>query len=70
MEQTARQTLKNYSIDLAKVAVKMDTGEDGGIYITKIILYLDKQNTANAIAAKQVMEQRLGVEVTVETLTD
>ena len=48
----------------------MDTGEDGGIYITKIILYLDKQNTANAIAAKQVMEQRLGVEVTVETLTD
>ncbi|HIW73476.1 MAG TPA: stage III sporulation protein AF [Firmicutes bacterium] len=70
LEQVARQTLENYSLEPAKVAIKMDTDENGGIYITKIILYLDKQNAGGAIAAKQVMEQRLGVEVDVAVLEE
>ena len=66
MEETARTTLKNYGIELAEIAVQTDTSEEGGIYITRITLYLDKQNISKATAAKQVMEQRLGTEVFVE----
>ena len=68
--ETANNALKNYDIQAAKMSVSMDTGEDGGIYITKITLYLDKQNASQAIAAKQVMEQRLGTEIKVEILPD
>ena len=68
--ETANNALKNYDIQAAKMSVLMDTGEDGGIYITKITLYLDKQNASQAIAAKQVMEQRLGTEIKVEILPD
>ncbi len=70
LEETARQTLQKYSIEPAKVEIKMDTDENGGIYITKIILYLDKQNADGAIAAKQAMEQRLGVEVDIAVLDE
>lgn len=70
LEETARQTLQKYGIELAKVEIKMDTDENGGIYITKIILYLDKQNADGAIAAKQAMEQRLGVEVDIAVLDE
>ena len=70
LEHTARQTLEKYSIEPAKVDVNMDMDENGGIYITKIILYLDKQNAGGAIAAKQAMEQRLGVEVDTAVLEE
>ena len=68
MQKVAEQTLANYHIPLAKVEVGMDTKEDGSIYINSVTVYLDKQNSAKAIAAKQVMEQRLGVEVNVKIL--
>lgn len=68
LKKVADETLENYGITAAKVAAETDTSEDGGIYITRITLYLDKQNIAKAIAAKQVMEQRLGTEVFVEEL--
>ncbi|MCI8554467.1 MAG: hypothetical protein HFJ80_05925 [Clostridiales bacterium] len=66
LKQVADDTLKNYGIAAAKITAQTDTSEDGGIYITRITLYLDKQNIQKAIAAKQVMEQRLGTDVYVE----
>ncbi|MDD3692449.1 MAG: stage III sporulation protein AF [Oscillospiraceae bacterium] len=65
MTRVAEQTLKNYDIKLSKIDVNMDTGEDGSIYISGVVLYLDKQDRSKAIAAKQILEQRLDVEVTV-----
>ena len=64
--ETARTVLSNYGIEMTKISAQTDTSEDGGIYITRITLYLDKQNISQAAAAKQVMEQRLGMEVFVE----
>ena len=46
---------------------KMDTSADGGICITQIVLYMDKQNIRDAMVAKQVMEKRLEVEVIVQS---
>lgn len=43
----------------------MDTSEDGSIYIKRIILYLDKQNMAQSLTIRQLLEQRLGLEVDV-----
>ena len=68
LKQTAEQTLANYNIKVLKIEVNMDTDEDSRIYISGVVLYLDKQNRSQAITAKQVMEQRLGVEVTVMIL--
>ncbi len=70
MTSVAQQTLKNYDIKLSKIQVNMDTGEDGSIYISGVVLYLDKQDRSKAIAAKQIMEQRLDVEVTVLILQE
>ena len=70
LEKAAGQALERYSIAPAKVDVEMDIDDTGGIYITKIILYLDKHNADSMITAKQVMEQRLGVEVDVAVLEE
>lgn len=63
--RVAEQTLNNYDIKLSKIEVNMDTGEGGSIYINGVVLYLDKQYRSKAIQAKQIMEERLNVEVTV-----
>lgn len=70
MQKVAKETLANYGITPAKVEVTMDTDENGSIYISDITIYLDKQSRYKAITAKQVMEQRLGVEVTVTVLDE
>lgn len=64
--RVANETLKNYGTKVEKVKAMTDTSEDGGICITQVVLYLDKQNIRNSITAKQVMEKRLEVEVIVQ----
>ena len=64
--QVTNDTLKNYGTQVEKVEAKTDTSEDGGICITQIILYMDKQHIRDAIAAKQVMERRLEVDVLIQ----
>lgn len=66
VEKVADKTLKNYGISAEKVIVKTDTSEEGGIYIRQVILYLNSQNIQKALTARQVMEQQLGVDVSVE----
>lgn len=65
LQRVTAEALEGRNIKVEKVAVQTDTSEDGGIYIERVILYMDKQNIKNAMTARQVMEQRLGV--TVET---
>ncbi|HBT63775.1 MAG TPA: hypothetical protein DEB10_03815 [Ruminococcaceae bacterium] len=65
LQMKVDQTLKNYDILLLKVEINMDTGEDGSIYISGVVLYLDKQSRLKAVAAKQVAEELLGTEVIV-----
>lgn len=66
VEKVADNTLKNYGITAEKVTVQTDTSEEGGIYIRQVILYLNSQNIQKALTARQVMEQQLGVDVSVE----
>ena len=61
-----KRYLKNYDITVQKVAVHMDTSDDGSIYMSHVTLYLDKQNAAGAFTARQLMQQQLGVTVEVE----
>lgn len=65
--RVTNDTLKNYDTQAEKVVAKTDTSADGGICITQIVLYMDKQNIRDAMVAKQVMEKRLEVEVIVQS---
>lgn len=65
VEQMAASTLKGYNLSAEKIVTEMDTSEDGSIYIKRIILYLDKQNLAQSLTIRQLLEQRLGLEVDV-----
>lgn len=62
--------LKNYDLSVEKVSVTTDTSEEGGIYISCVTLYLDKQNAAGAFTVRQLMEQQLGIPVEVITPND
>lgn len=66
VKKVADKSLKNYGITAEKVIVETDTSEEGGIYIRQVILYLNSQNIQKALTARQVMEQQLGVDVSVE----
>lgn len=68
--RVTNETLKNYGTKAEKVEAKTDTSADGGICITQIVLYMDKQHFHDAIAAKQVMEKRLEVEVLIQEADD
>ena len=63
----AEQSLENYGVKFSKIKVNMDRDEYGSIYINGVVLYLDQKQMSKAITAKQVLEERLGVEVTVLT---
>ncbi len=65
--RVTNDTLKNYDIQAEKVEAKTDTSADGGICITQIVLYLDKQNIRNAVTAKQILENRLETPVLVQS---
>lgn len=64
--QVANQTLNGYGIEVQKVEVNTDTSENGSIYIKQVILFLDKQNIGNAVAARQKMSERLGMDVIIQ----
>ncbi len=62
----AETALANRDVEAEKIAVTMDTSEDGGIYIQQVTIYLDKQNKPKALAVQQVLEQQLGVSVVLD----
>jgi hypothetical protein len=70
LQAKIEQVFKSYDITLIKVEVNMDNAEDQSIYITNVVLYLDKQSRSKAIAAKQLAEDILGIEVTITVLED
>ena len=53
-------------VSYTHLVTETDTSEDGSIYIKRIILYLDKQNMTQSLAVRQLLEQRLGLEVDIE----
>jgi hypothetical protein len=64
------RAFKNYDISLVKVEVNMDTEEDDSIYISGVVLYLDKQSSQKLMTAKEVAQGLLGVEVDVTIQQD
>ena len=65
VQRLTETTLEGYGLSAEKIVTEMDTSEDGSIYIKRIILYLDKQNMAQSLTIRQLLEQRLGLEVDV-----
>lgn len=70
LSRTANDLLEPYHIPVAKIEAKMDTDEQGSIYITKVVLYLPKKYRSQAALAKQVLENGLGTDVEVIILTE
>ena len=66
VRQMAEKALENRGAKAEKITVTMDTSEDGGIYIQQVTIYLDKQNKPKALAAREVLEQQLGVSVVLD----
>lgn len=66
VQKLAEATLSSHNLSAEKIVTETDTSEDGSIYIKRIILYLDKQNMTQSLAVRQLMEQRLGLEVDIE----
>lgn len=52
---------------MEKIAVETDTSADGSIYIRQVVVSLDKKNANRAAEVRQILESRLGVDVTVQT---
>ena len=66
VRQLAEKALESRGVKAEKIAVTTDTSEDGGIYIQQVTIYLDKQNKPKALAAREVLEQQLGVSVVLD----
>ena len=58
---------ERYGIEMEKIAVETDTSADGSIYIRQVVVSLDKKNANRAAEVRQILESRLGVDVTVQT---
>lgn len=65
LKQTAAFLLSEYGISVEKVAVTMDSGADGRIYISGMAVTLDKQSGEKVLIAEQVLEKNLGADITV-----
>ena len=65
--RVTNDTLKNYNTQAEKVVAKTDTSADGSIYIRQVVVSLDKKNANRAAEVRQILESRLGVDVTVQT---
>ncbi|MCL2487954.1 MAG: hypothetical protein FWE80_04655 [Oscillospiraceae bacterium] len=63
--KTVNEALINYHFSAKKAGAKMDRSEDGGIYISHIEVYLDKQDRQYCATAAQILSHRFGQEVTV-----
>ena len=59
--------VERYGIEMEKIAVETDTSADGSIYIRQVVVSLDKKNANRAAEVRQILESRLGVDVTVQT---
>lgn len=63
--RTVNQSLAVYGWNVQKVVTDMDIAEDGSISMGRILLYVDEDTAKRATAVRQVVEKRLGTEVTV-----
>ena len=67
VEQLSRTVLESSGVEAEKIEVKTDTSEEGSIYIQQVTVTLDKQSKPKALAAREVLEKQLGVNVVMET---
>ena len=68
--EMANQALVGYGWQAKKVVADMDIGEDGCISMGQITVYVDKETARFASAVRQVVEKRLGTEVTLALWED
>lgn len=59
------QILASYSIAVSRVELDMHISDGGDIYMRRIIVYLDKQNSSKATTVRTVLEQQLKLAVSV-----
>lgn len=68
VQQAGEEALAAYGLSAEKIEAVMDTGEDGGIYITKITAALTPKQAVRQNAVKQVLKERFDVDVEVKML--
>ncbi len=62
--------LKNYDIQVQRVEVVMDNQQNSNIYISHVVLYLEKNDLSKTFTVCQLMEAQLGIPVKVEALPE
>ena len=65
VQQLSQRLLEKQKMTAEKIEVKVDTAENGSIYIEQVIVYLDKQSSSRATTARLLLQQELGVSVMV-----
>ncbi len=65
LQTTTAQVLESYGFQAEKVVANTTTSEEGGIYMDSVTVYLDKENVRHALTIRLLLEQRLGVTVTI-----
>lgn len=65
LSERATQLLASHGIAVAALELDMHISSQGDIYMRRIILYLDKQNIGKATTARAVLQQQLGIAVSV-----
>ncbi len=64
-----KQILASYDVAVSKVELDMHISDDGDIYMRRIIVYLDKQNSSKATTVRTVLEQQLKLTVSVRQVS-
>lgn len=65
VQEEGAAALSSYGLSAEKITAVMDTGEDGGIYITEIAVTLTPEQAVRRTAVVQILKERFGVEVEV-----
>ena len=65
LAEVADDMLAVYHVSVQKIEAQASILEDGGIYITSVVVTLDKQQARNESTIRQVLRERLGQEVEV-----
>ena len=67
VEEIAAECLSYRGVTAKEIIVKTDISQEGNIYIEQVVICVDKQKTAAALAVRDVLEEQLGTTVSIRS---
>ena len=67
VKEIAEECLSYRAVTAKEITVKTDISENGNIYIQQVVIYVDKQKVAGALAVRDVLEEQLGTTVSIRS---